>query len=375
MPYNKINKFFYLFSFLCFVSCHSLYFDDEEIFEDYSGLSNINSTVETKRLYENLIDISNIGYLYGHQDCLVYGIGWSNIDNKSDVYDLVNDHPAIFSVDLGNIEYANDYNFFDVSFDHMRSTIIDFYKQGGVISLSWHLGNVISRNDSWDIETKIDIDDLLRSGSGANKKFNNALTHASIFLHSLVYNNELIPILFRPFHEHNQNWFWWGNKHLSAVDYIRLWRYVHSFFTKAKNDNLIYVYSPQIDNNRSIDNYLYGYPGNKYVDILAVDTYHGYQDGVLVNIAKVLKEASEKCKKPWGISEIGVKNYTYPYYWTYYIADQLEGFKPTFVISWRNKDKNWFFGPFLGHPSENDFRDFYKKKQTIFMLDLPQMYK
>ncbi|MFC1642011.1 glycosyl hydrolase [Myxococcota bacterium] len=36
---------------------------------------------------------------------------------------------------------------------------------------------------------------------------------------------ELIPMIFRPFHEHNAGWFWWGRPHASDQEFQALWRF------------------------------------------------------------------------------------------------------------------------------------------------------
>jgi len=81
-----------------------------------------------------------------------------------------------------------------------------------------------------------------------------------------------VPILWRPYHEMNGNWFWWGGrtgKYSTRALYRQLFdRFVHHY----KLDNLIWVWS--VDRPHQPDMYYSKYyPGNEYLDVLALDVY------------------------------------------------------------------------------------------------------
>jgi mannan endo-1,4-beta-mannosidase len=82
--------------------------------------------------------------------------------------------------------------------------------------------------------------------------------------------NSIIPILFRPYHEMNGSWFWWGG--VPGEDrYIKLWKQLYKLYTEEYQlDNLIWVWSPD-DPDHGLDGY---YPGDDYVDIIGCDVYH-----------------------------------------------------------------------------------------------------
>ena len=78
-----------------------------------------------------------------------------------------------------------------------------------------------------------------------------------------------IPILFRPYHEMNGGWFWWG-KHAGENGYKKLWIQLYDYYTKEYNlNNLIWVWSPDKP-KFGLDEY---YPGDNYVDIVGCDIY------------------------------------------------------------------------------------------------------
>ncbi len=89
------------------------------------------------------------------------------------------------------------------------------------------------------------------------------------------------PVLFRPMHEMNGNWYPWcgtvnGN---NPEKFIETWRHLRSIFREAESEKLIWVWCPYAHSvpekpNNEIWQY---YPGKKEVDFLALDGYNwGY---------------------------------------------------------------------------------------------------
>jgi len=48
-------------------------------------------------------------------------------------------------------------------------------------------------------------------------------------------NNRLIPIIFRPFHEFDGNWFWWGANYCSAVEYKTIFQFTVDYLKTQKH--------------------------------------------------------------------------------------------------------------------------------------------
>ncbi len=84
-----------------------------------------------------------------------------------------------------------------------------------------------------------------------------------------------IAVLWRPLHEASGGWFWWGVG--SPECYVQLWRLVFNRMVNTnKNKNLIWVWNINTDPKFGYDySALNGewYPGDEYVDIVAVDIY------------------------------------------------------------------------------------------------------
>ena len=89
-----------------------------------------------------------------------------------------------------------------------------------------------------------------------------------------------IPVLWRPYHEMNGMWFWYGDRK-GPDGYVKLWQIVYDrYVNHHKLNNLIWVWNANAprdkENNQAYDYKLY-YPGNEYVDILAADIYGEYK--------------------------------------------------------------------------------------------------
>ena len=111
-----------------------------------------------------------------------------------------------------------------------------------------------------------------------------------------------VVVLWRPLHEMNGNWFWWGmESHPGNPEpYVALWRQMHEVFTEDFGlNNLLWVYSVIEENDPSWTRPVtYYYPGNDVVDIVGVDAY---TDVIQIKDYKALTSFG----KPIGLTEFG----------------------------------------------------------------------
>ncbi len=170
------------------------------------------ATKETVNLYRNLKKTMQKGIMFGHQDDYAYGVNWKYEPGRSDVKDVAGDYPAVIGFEIGRIEldWKNDID--GVSFDSTKRYIRQAYERGSVITISWHLNNPLNGKTAWDAEPGT-VASILPGGE-KNQLFNTWLDKVAVFMKSLKgENGEAIPVVFRPFHELNGSWFWWGKKH------------------------------------------------------------------------------------------------------------------------------------------------------------------
>ena len=194
------------------------------------------ATKETKLLYYNIKRIQKEGMAFGQQDATMYGVGWKDEDApgifRSDIKSITGKFPAVEGFDLGHVELGNVQNLDSVSFALMRKHIRKMNRKGAVICMSWHLDNPVNNGNAWDPTPAVPA--ILKEGS-ERQKFELWIERLSNFLKSLKdEKGKAIPVVFRPFHEMNGSWFWWGGKNVSPEDYKELWRQTHKLLRKME---------------------------------------------------------------------------------------------------------------------------------------------
>lgn len=87
-----------------------------------------------------------------------------------------------------------------------------------------------------------------------------------------------VPILWRPYHEMNGGWFWWGQRNDPKFPFAKLWRQLFDRFVNHHQlHHLLWVWNanaPRTTPGDEAGPYSDYYPGGDYVDILATDVYH-----------------------------------------------------------------------------------------------------
>jgi mannan endo-1,4-beta-mannosidase len=68
-----------------------------------ANLSDPKASSMALTLYNKLYDLSADHVLLGHQDALAYGMGWKGEEFRTDINDVLGDHPAVFGWDLGHM--------------------------------------------------------------------------------------------------------------------------------------------------------------------------------------------------------------------------------------------------------------------------------
>jgi hypothetical protein len=173
-------------------------------------LVDANATTETRNLYKNLVNLAPEAVLFGHQNALAYGVYWRDDPNRSDVKDVTGSYPAVYGWDANVIlpTIRPDRPGYDVQSERLRNWILEGYNRGGVITMSWHMWNPVTGGNFYD--TTPGVHAILPGGDRHEYYRSQLDTLALLFggLHAEP-EGELIPVIFRPFHEHNGDWFWW----------------------------------------------------------------------------------------------------------------------------------------------------------------------
>ena len=340
-----------------------------------------NATAQTKALYANLWDIAAKGFMFGHHDDLWYGRYWYNKPGESDTKAVCGDYPAVFSVDMGPImddRYNNAENAI------RRRVIVEAYDRGEVITMCCHLNNPHTGGDSWDNNSNEVVKSILKEGHATRTKYLQWLDRCAEFANNLRGSDgNLIPIIFRPYHEHTQTWSWWGSKCTTEDEFIRFWRFTIEYLRDVKGvHNFIYAISPQMDEvySDAKARLTFRWPGDDYVDFIGMDCYHySWKQAFKSNLDAMSKLSLEK-NKPCGVTETGPEGFDWRDYWTDHILQSALNQRVSMIVMWRNKyvgnneSDRHFYSVYPGHPSEDDFRTMYANDATFFSKDLPDMY-
>ncbi|GLB51298.1 hypothetical protein NBRC110019_03370 [Neptunitalea chrysea] len=165
--------------------------------------------------------------------------------------------------------------------DKVVEEAIKKHNEGAIITIMWHVGRPMDNAPfGWKSSVQNTINDkdwkaLTTPGTVLNKRWEVQVDTIAKSLKKL--QNKKIAVLWRPYHEMNGVWFWWGNK--SGKDgYVKLWKMLYHRLTDVhKLNNLIWVWNANSPRDIPYDEaFAYNdyYPGKKYVDILATDVYH-----------------------------------------------------------------------------------------------------
>ncbi|MDY4500007.1 MAG: glycosyl hydrolase [Prevotella sp.] len=367
------------------VSCNSSKTVDDPLAE--SG-----RTQRTENLLANLRKISANGYLIGHQDDPVYGVGWVGDSCRSDVKSVCNDYPALIGFDLGHLELGDSVNLDGVPFNRMREEIIRQYDRGGMVTLSWHLDNPLTGGSAWvkpdslTDQEKQTVASVLEGGE-CHEKFLGWLDTLASFLNSLETPYGVkVPVLFRPWHEHTGSWFWWGQNLCTTDQYKALWKLTEDRLKEKGVNNVLYAYSPGTEFAGDVDKYLERWPGDGMVDVIGFDTYctnnpedtiaiNNYRNGLDLGLKTICEIAKQHNVVP-ALSETGMESLGMENWWTEVLMPVLNKYPIAYVLLWRNAhDKpGHFYMPYPGQKTVSDFVKFYNDKRTLFVKDINGLY-
>jgi mannan endo-1,4-beta-mannosidase len=366
---------------ICFCFCSPLALPAQKM-----RLIDKSATSETKALFINLHKLSKHHTLFGHQHALEYGHGWEGDPDRSDVKSVTGSHPAVVGIDFGgftNINGAAAENYKV----RLKNIAEDCYNRGRVVTAAWHFSNPVSKGGFYWVDSlsKAAVKMIIPGGE-ANEQYKEILRGISEWVRSLKgKDGKGVPIIFRPYHELDGDWFWWGRAHCTVEEFKSLWRFTVSFLRDSLHvHNFIYAFST--DNKfMSESEYLDRYPGDEWVDMVGVDNYGDMgRDGkydlpAAVTKLKIISDYAMKSGKLAAFTETGLESIPNANWWSGTLLKVMKSEKVRlcYVLVWRNdrQSPTHFYAPFPGQVSVPDFISFYNDPYTLFEKDLKNIYK
>ncbi len=213
-------------------------------------LTNPNAQKNTVKLYTFLCSLSGKGILSGQQEC---PRDMTKGDELTYIQKVSGHLPAILGLDYIDNDYKGT-----------NERAKAWHEKGGIVSICWHWGIPPHGVGYHSSQESVDMEELLTPGTALHQGFLDNMDVTAKALAELC--NAGIPVLWRPFHEFDGAWFWWGKGGSEA--FKKLWRIMYDRFTNLHQlHNLIWVlgYSHEMHDG--------WYPGDDVVDCIGADAY------------------------------------------------------------------------------------------------------
>ncbi|HSD08513.1 glycoside hydrolase family 26 protein [Flavobacterium sp.] len=353
-----------------------------------------NATAETTALFYNLKKLSKTKFAIGQQDAF-NGFYNNGATDQSDIKKTTGSDPAllgsdfIFITDKNNNEQAN--NWF---YQQEQKTISDIkaaYEKGMINTMSWHLREPNKEEtfyaDDMTAEQKATAFKSILPGGANHEWYKKKLDKvAAVFLKLKDVNGVLIPVIFRPFHEFDGSWFWWGANFCTADEYKTAYQFTVTYLKDTKGvHNILYAFSP--DNSYTTSsNYLSRYPGDAYVDVLGMDNYgdlnnQGQAGADKANAKlKILSDLAITKVKIAAMTETGYRVTTSvspvtDWFSTYlYNTLTANSIQISYMMFWNNSQDGYYV-PTPSATNAADFKTFATKTKSALLNTLPKMYE
>ncbi len=346
--------------------------------------------------------LQKMGYMYGHQDDPFYGTTWEWDFNRSDTKELTGDYPAVMGFDLGGIEMDDAKNLDSVPFNRMRDEIIAHHQRGGIITISWHPRNPMLGTTAWiesdmtgynasvEYLNKVNRQDIARliphprntvasiiPGGSLNDKYMIWLKRVATFLGSLrTEKGEAIPFIFRPYHENNGSWFWWGQNNCTDAQYHALWNMTQDYLNECMPGVILWSYSPNLQGYWTEEQWMARYPGDDRVDLIGEDAYQwgteeDFKRGLDADLT-LITEIAKKHGKLIAMTECGYQNSPDATWWTRVFKPIVDKYPICYFLPWRNYKKE-HFGAAKDLKVADDFLKLYQAKNTLFLQEIKKV--
>jgi mannan endo-1,4-beta-mannosidase len=223
---------------------------------------------------------------------------------------------------------------------------------GGLVTMAWHQRNpveVCPRGEFYECAKKAisaeTLQAVLTAGTIEHKLWQADVDAIAKILKD--WQARGIVVLFRPYHEMNGSWFWWGQKDA----YPQLWDALYDeLVVNQKLDNLIWVWS----GDRDVPDAKRYYPLRHKPDVVGIDVYEHDPDSAKYAAGRA-NLAAVAGATPFALTEVGIIP----------SGKVIDAVNPAWVLLWGGEylNANWAWN--------NDCADCNKPEQVaaFFKLD------
>lgn len=352
-----------------------------------------NATTETAALFYNLKKLAATKIAIGQQDA--FNSFYQDNAGDSDIKKNTGYDPAILGSDFMFITDKNNNNQPDNWFYQQEEKIVidtkAAYAKGMINTFCWHLREPNKEDSFYAADMTADekaaaFKSILPGGTNHEWYKKKLDKIASVVLNLKGSKGELIPIIFRPFHEFDGSWFWWGANFCTPEEYKTAYKFTVDYLKNTKGvHNILYAFSP--DNSYTTEtNYLSRYPGDAYVDVLGMDNYGDFDNqgqtgaGRANSKLKLISDLAKTKVKIAAMTETGyqvtstkmpITDWFSNYLYSALTSNSIE---VSYVLFWNNT-KDGYYVPNGAVSNAGDFKTFTAKPKSALVNSLPKMYE
>jgi mannan endo-1,4-beta-mannosidase len=224
---------------------------------------NPNATPESKELLKYLYSITGEQTLSGQ-----HNYPHELTRSTDSIVAMTGKTPVVWGTDISSMD------------DALLEEAKRQYRNGSIITLMYHQVKPF-HHDSMGFSRSVkgmvtdeQWEQIVTPGTEYHNMWLEKIDQRAVFLKK--FSDAGIPVLWRPYHEMNGMWFWYGNRQ-GENGIQKLWKIMYDRYTNQHQlNNLIWVWNANAPRDWKDDEaYAYElfYPGNEYVDVLAADIY------------------------------------------------------------------------------------------------------
>ncbi len=228
----------------------------------------------------------------------------NTIANWTDrAYDLTGKYPAVYGQDFGF--QGGDDKDSTLARPALVAEAIRQYRNGAIVTFTWHAvrpteDEPVAFHESVQGHlSDFEWHELLTPGTTLNKRWCAQVDVIAGYLKQL--RDARVPILYRPYHEVNGNWFWWGGRK-GRDGSAALYRQLFDRFVNYHHlDNLVWVWNANAPGSGGSGPGPYAdyFPGLEYADVLSVDVYGEFKQSYYDDLVALAGP------KPVALGEVG----------------------------------------------------------------------